>query len=187
MQHHLSFISGWIRNPRAVGAVLPGSATLSRASAGAFSLEPGATVVELGAGTGVVTRALVDRGVRPEDIVAVERDDHFCAMLRETFPRIAVAQDDAFDIRGIVQRRGISRLSAIVSGLPLLWKTPEERLAFLRDCLSVLPPGRPLVQYTYHRASPIIVDDPSIRVRRVARVWMNVPPATVWAYSQTPP
>jgi len=60
-------------------------------------VRPGETVVELGAGLGHLTRALLATGAR---VVAVERDRDLVPILRTELPRVEVAEADAksFDL-----------------------------------------------------------------------------------------
>lgn len=52
----LLFLRRWLANPGKVGAVLPSSAALGRLVARNVARRPDQWVVELGAGTGTVTR-----------------------------------------------------------------------------------------------------------------------------------
>ena len=55
-------------------------------------------VIELGPGTGVVTKALIERGVHPSRIIAIEYSPDFCRLLAERFPGITVIRGDAYDL-----------------------------------------------------------------------------------------
>src|SRR5882672_5499865 len=87
------FIKNWIRNPLAIGAVAPSGRPLARLMAN--GLRPGARVVELGAGTGTLTEEVLARGVRPEDLYLVEKDEHFVEILARRFPRCPIVAADA--------------------------------------------------------------------------------------------
>ena len=58
------FLREFLEAPAGVGAVWPSSEQLARGMAARIDPRGDGLVVELGAGTGVVTRALLDRGCR---------------------------------------------------------------------------------------------------------------------------
>ncbi|MBV9444093.1 MAG: hypothetical protein JO217_15525, partial [Acidobacteriaceae bacterium] len=47
-------------------------------------------VLEIGAGTGSITRALLRRGLRPERLFVIERDPTLAAFLEQKFPGVQV-------------------------------------------------------------------------------------------------
>src|SRR5690606_11003825 len=111
------FWQSWLRNPRQVGAILPSSRVL--AGIMARGLGPGARVLELGAGTGSVTRAIVKAGVRPEDLCIVERSADFLPLLKKLFPGSAVLPADATDLAAWSQELG-GPFDYVLSSLPLV-------------------------------------------------------------------
>ena len=83
-----AFMGQWARAPRSVGALCPSGVHLARRMAA--MLPPGdGLVVELGAGTGAVTRAL-RACVAPERLLVLERLPAFCRVLRNRFPELTV-------------------------------------------------------------------------------------------------
>ena len=68
--HNVQFLAAWFRNPRQAGALLPSGSRLAQAMAAQVDLGRG-LVVELGVGTGAITRALIARGVTPEQLILV--------------------------------------------------------------------------------------------------------------------
>lgn len=69
--HNRQFLSAWLRDPRQTVSLLPSGSSLARAMAAQVGTGPG-LVVELGVGTGAITRALIARGVTPQQLVLVE-------------------------------------------------------------------------------------------------------------------
>ena len=105
----LRFFFRWLRKPSQVGAVAPSSAALATALAAEVDVEAPGTVVELGPGTGRVTRALLEAGVDPEKLIAIERDAAFCRLLRERFPAIRIVSGDARRLEMPLRRAGDAR------------------------------------------------------------------------------
>lgn len=63
------FLRAWLGAPLRTGAQLPSSRRLARAMAIAVDPALAGKIVELGPGTGAVTRALIERGVDPARLV----------------------------------------------------------------------------------------------------------------------
>lgn len=186
---HRLFLSSWLRAPLHVGALLPSGTALAGAMAAEVDLSRPGPVVELGAGTGPVSRALLDRGVAPENLVIIERDVRFHELLTQRFPDSRVIRGDATNLRRLLAEAGIEQVSAVVSGLPLLSIPFHKQQAILRQCFSVMGAAGVLVQFTYGLRSPVPLRRlPELEVsgRPVRRVWLNLPPATVWRYTTAP-
>ncbi len=178
----LKFLSQWLRSPRRTGAIAASSPALSRAMVQPLSPERPGPVVEFGPGTGPVTRALIDRGFDPDRLILIETNRKFGAHLKTAFPGVRVLDDDAFRIAELVSELEIGPLNAVVSSLPLLNWPQDRRCRLLADVLSVLPAGQPFVQFTYSPSAPIPFDRARVVVSKSPRVWLNLPPATVWTY-----
>lgn len=142
-------------------------------------------VVELGAGTGAVTQALLASGVARDRLAIVERDATLVDVLRQRFPGVRIIHGDAMHLRRLLRSHGVAAVSCVVSSLPLLTLPPLTRLAVLRESFKVLADDGVLVQYTYGFLSPLPRkrrQQLGIVGRCVGRVWRNLPPATVWTY-----
>jgi phosphatidylethanolamine/phosphatidyl-N-methylethanolamine N-methyltransferase len=174
----LSFVQRMARNPRAVGAISPASAALAEAMAGQVDFALPGRVLELGPGTGAITKALVQRGLGPRRVLAVEADATFARMLRTRFPGLDVIEGDATDAEAI---EGLGPFNAIISSLPLLNFPAHERAALVQELLRLVPPGAPFVQYSYG-VKPPLQRSANLRVTLAAKVWRNLPPARIWVF-----
>ena len=65
------FLQEWLANPKRTGSVVPSSKRLAAAMARWLPENPDSFVLELGPGTGIVTEALLLRGLREEKLVAI--------------------------------------------------------------------------------------------------------------------
>lgn len=181
------FLKRWLRRPLGMGSVTPSSRALGRAMARAAlqSVPDGGTIVELGAGTGSITRALLAAGLPPERLVPVELDPELHAHLARSFPGLRLLKGDAAALPELLAAHGVGPVGAVVSGLPLLAMPAPVVEAIVTAAVAVLPPGGTLVQFTYGPTSPV----PAELLRRLRleavrdrRIWSNLPPAVVWRF-----
>lgn len=183
----LRFFISWLRAPRTVASALPSSPALGRLIAAQLPAEGEGLVVELGGGTGAITRGLLDRGLDPARVVVVERSPEFAQVLRRKFPDVHVLNADAQMLRFALAEAGLGQpVHGVVSGLPLLTLPDRVCERILGEVAALLPPGRQFLQFTYGWRSPVppaAARGLGMRGEPVGRVWLNLPPATVWAYT----
>jgi len=175
----------WLRNPLSIGAVAPSSDYLARAIANQVALDCPGVVVELGGGTGSITRALLTRVADPADLVVIEREPMLCTRLITRFPGIRVICGNARDLRKLLTEAGIGPVRAVVSSLPLLSLSHSTRRQVLEEAFTVLAREGVFVQFTYGVLSPVgssHARKAGIIGRRTGWVLRNLPPATIWRY-----
>jgi phosphatidylethanolamine/phosphatidyl-N-methylethanolamine N-methyltransferase len=173
------FFKGWIRNPLAMGAFAPSGKSLAKLMAKDVGV--GSRVIELGAGTGTVTQALLANGVAPSNLYVVERDPQFVKILERRFPRCHVIAADALALALPFDAAGA--FDFVISGLPLLCFSPDKRYRALREALQLLKPHGRLHQFTYAGRCPVDRD-----LRALLRVdsvllgvaALNLPPGFVY-------
>jgi phosphatidylethanolamine/phosphatidyl-N-methylethanolamine N-methyltransferase len=181
--HDFAFFKGFLARPWRVASPVPSGRRLAAKIAEQIDLSPPGLVVELGPGTGAVTRAIRERGIAEQDLVLIETDPEFVRLLRGQFPRARVIAGDAFAFAELLgdSARG---LGGIVSGLPVIGQPPETKRQFVQAAMDALAPGRPLVQFSYSWRPPLpALDD--VAVRRAATVWENVWPMRIWVYRRS--
>lgn len=180
----LRFFKGWIDKPKAVGSIVPTSSVTARRMASVINPSSGLPVLELGPGTGVITKAILARGVRPENLFSVEYSADFVAHLHRHYPGVNIIQGDAFDLdRTLGAGKGIV-FDSVVSGVPLLNFPVSQRIRYVEDLLGRIPRGRPIVQLTYGPLSPVPAGRGDYTVRHFDFVLRNIPPTQLWIYSR---
>lgn len=179
MAGQLEFLRGFLEDPRSVCAPTPSSASLSAAIADEVDLERAGFVVELGPGTGVVTKALLNRGIAPERLLVIERTSAFVRLLQQRFPSITVIQGDALAFDRYLPNQ--ARIAAVISGLPMLSLSVPLRRGLIEKSLSLQGRGGRFVQLSYGWR-PAVPADEKLRVSH-RLVWRNMPPAFVWTYA----
>src|SRR6201984_2741591 len=141
LDDEVRFLRSWIEKPLHMGAVMPSGRLLARTMAQYVDVGSEDPVVELGPGTGAITKALIDHGVDQKRLVLVEYNPSFCALLRDRYPQAKVVQGDAYSLRDTLWNVLSAPAAAIVSGLPLVTKPMLTRLRLSRDAFAALPPG----------------------------------------------
>ncbi len=181
----LSFFLAWLGNPRRVGAIVPSSAALAEAMT-ADLWAGSAPVIELGPGTGVVTRAIIARGIPEDRLALIEYGRDFVDRLQREFPRATVYRMDATCLRQVKLFDG-EHAGAVVSGIPLLLMPATRVLALLDGAFAQLRPDGALYQFTYGRDAPIarsVLEHLSLKATRIGGTLANVPPAVVYRISR---
>ena len=182
------FIKRWLRQPLAMGAVMPSGPLLTRALALTAVREiqgRDGHVIELGAGTGQVTKALLAAGIAPHRLALIERDPELVAFLRRHFRDPRIIEGDAARLPKLLAAEGVAKVATVVSGLPLLSLPAEVVTGIVPGVFEALPRGAALVQFTYGPAPPIpkpLRESLHLVGAHGRRIWRNVPPAVVWTF-----
>lgn len=169
-------IQSWFR----VGALAPSSHALAARMAQA--VPPGARIiVELGAGTGSITRALVTHARHDAVIIAIEELPVCVEALRAIKdPRLVIVCGNAMSISAILSQCGFDHADCIVSGLPLSTLPKQEEHAILAAARAALSPGGVFVQFQYFLSSFGAIHQYFPHLSVVSWVLWNVPPAFVY-------
>jgi phosphatidylethanolamine/phosphatidyl-N-methylethanolamine N-methyltransferase len=180
------FIVEAVFRPHQIGAVLPSSQKLSAAMARWLPRDNDAYALELGPGTGSVTEALINRGLREDRLIAIEKSPKMADLLRARFPRAKIITGDAFQLDQLLKQyaRHVEQIGTVFCSLPL--RNFKARVAddLARKIRALLPPGGRLVQYTYRIASGPPKAAEHFRPVLSRIVWLNVPPARVSVYQK---
>ncbi len=180
----MAFQYAALRKPGQVGAIAPSGPVLGRLMARGLGAA-GGPVLEIGPGTGSLTRALLRAGVAEEQLILVELDQGLAATLSRRFPRARVINDAAQNL----PRHGLPEIGGAISGLPMLLFPEALQEDILRGVFSTLAPGVPLVQFTYGRRPPIapaVCRRLGLTPRLRGRVLANLPPARVYEFHRDP-
>ena len=121
------FLREWLRRPQQIGSLVPSSDNLGHAMSGWLPSDPADLVLELGPGTGSITRSLLEHGVPPERLVAIEMSPRLSGLLMRRFPGIHVIQGDAQEMERLLRPHtsNARRVGTVVSSLPLIHFSEE--------------------------------------------------------------
>ena len=188
-----AFVAEALADFGTVGAIAPSSRYLTRAMLRPLPLKNARAVVELGPGTGVMTRALLDLLPSDATLLAFEINSRFTRHLRSTISdsRLALIHAPAQALKEELSRRGYRRVDAVLSSLAMGLMSDRERHALLREISIYLKKKGTFTQYQYlHglqlRDRQLSKFDMSGLLGRYFRsvqrkiIWRNLPPAFVF-------
>jgi phosphatidylethanolamine/phosphatidyl-N-methylethanolamine N-methyltransferase len=189
-RENMLFFKRWLKHPFQMGTLAPITPALARLAA-SFITNPSDLVVEIGAGTGRLTRSLLAYGVKPENLVLVELDPEFCVFLRESLRNIPecknsmphIIEGDAGRLSEIIPQSFCGQVSTIVSAIPFMYLPESVREKIIESSFKVLKPKGPILHVTYNPKSPLAFKQ-ELKQERVGKLWLNFPPGFVWKYQQ---
>lgn len=182
LANDLRFVRGWLRKPRTTGSIKPTGRPAASLMASFVDPTAEKPVLELGPGTGPITRAILETGLDPGKLTCLEYDENFCDHLHELYPQVDVRRGDAFDLDATFGPQEEESFSAVLSGLPLLNFPRHLREKCIRDGLRFAEPGAPFVQLCYGPKAPIEFETGDIFCEPTKWVLANIPPARFWVY-----
>jgi len=174
----------FLANPLKVVSVVPASDTVSRLIAALVKRKDHELVVELGAGTGVITRALLAAGIPADWLVAVEVDSHMAKFLRSALPGVQVVEGDAFDLVRILPPQFHGKVGTVVCGISVAMLPYERQRDLVAAALSVMPVDGQLLVFSYWLTSPLPAARLGLVCKKRAFTLRNLPPASVWVYER---
>ena len=180
---YLDFLAAWVKKPRQTASVVPSSRYLACLMVNHIDPLDG-RVIELGGGTGVFTRAILQTGLAPEKLEVVEINPAFARGLRRHFPHVSVLETPA-QIVSTVAAGEPGEYQTVISGLPLLAMDRHMHADILSEAFRMLRPGGSFIQFTYSTRPPVsrdVLHALDLDVARVGQTVRNFPPATVFRF-----
>jgi phosphatidylethanolamine/phosphatidyl-N-methylethanolamine N-methyltransferase len=179
----LEFFKGFLRNPREVGSIIPSSRFLTRRVLRCGELASARVIVELGPGTGVLTREIV-AAMRPDaKLVAIELLPSFVEVLRRELPhpRLHVIAGNATDVESALRSVGETGADLVLSGIPFSTMEQGEGRATLQAAMRVLRPGGRFVAYQFRSAVRRMAEPVFGPCTTHSGFW-NIPPMRIYVW-----
>lgn len=192
-----AFFRSILKSPHSTGMICPSSKCLCEALAEHIPQEiikltqqqtlhyneeeKQAYIVEFGAGTGNVTRALLEKNIPPSRLLVFEYSKSFADYLKKTFPGIRVIQDDAANLSLYLPQNAY--VACIVSSIPFVSLPKEVSLNIIETMKNVIE-DRQIIQYTYALTKKTILEANGFNIQKRQIIWKNVPPACIQIYTK---
>ena len=161
---------------------MPSSGALARLVAEQIRRTGDEYVVELGAGTGAITHAILAAGIPPDKLIAVELDGRMAQFLRKTYPDITVIEGNALELKRILAPDMVGNVGTVICGIPVSLLPPEQQQALAALMFSLMPKDRRFLAYSFRLTSPLSETRIGLIGKRLGFTLRNLPPASVWGY-----
>lgn len=176
------FVWQYFRHMRTVGAIAPSSRFLAYRMSAPINFTAAKLIVELGAGTGSFTRALLRRRKAGTTLFLIEHNRVFYDNLVRQFrnePKVIIEHGSAADITELLKKHNLpAEVDCIVSGLPFASLPAKESAAILMRAARHLREGGVFMTFQYTLLKKPLLDRYFSTVT-ATREWRNVPPAYV--------
>ncbi|WP_022703132.1 class I SAM-dependent methyltransferase [Pseudorhodobacter ferrugineus] len=172
------FLKQALLEPKQTSSLVPSSRALAAAMAAHVGPASG-PVIEFGPGTGIITEAILNRGVTPSNLTLFEMNPAFAATLATRFPGTTIHTAGAQNAPNLMPHAA----GAVVSGLPLLSMPRDLRREIIAAAFQVMRPDGIFIQFTYGHNAPLSVEGLNtlgLIAKKARKVWANFPPAQVY-------
>lgn len=120
MNENIEFLQAFLKNPGKVGSIKPSSPELAQKMIEGIVPSKENAVLELGVGTGAITKFLQE--IVPDDrsYLGIELDPDLVQLLKRNFPDMTMIRGNAVNTTSIHQRSGIGKIGYIICCLPFV-------------------------------------------------------------------
>lgn len=178
----LVFFQEFMKHPLQIGSVIPSSRFLEQRIVRAANVASARVIIELGPGTGGVTRAMLQAMPRDATLLSIE--------INPTLHSIVDAIDDqrfiahlgsASELEQILERYGLDAPDAIVSGIPFSTMSHGIGSQIVAAVSAVLPANGRFVAYQVKRQVATLCD-PVMGAGQTSLELLNIPPMRIFQW-----
>ncbi len=169
-----------IKSFKTSGTITPSSKVLIKALLAPIDFEAARCIIELGPGTGCVTRSILERMHADCVLICFEVNSDFIEQLEALHdPRLRVVNACASSIRTVLDELQIEQVDHIVSSLPLALIDNKVVANILQSASSNLREGGRFLQYQYSLSNYAELK-PMFKNVKLDFTFRNMPPAFVY-------
>jgi phosphatidylethanolamine/phosphatidyl-N-methylethanolamine N-methyltransferase len=120
MNENIQFLQAFLKNPGTVGSIAPSSPELGRRMVAGIRPDENNIVLELGVGTGAITKFLQERVPDEDSYLGIELDRDLVRSLNRNYPDMRIIRGNALQAADIHERSGLGKVSSIICCLPFV-------------------------------------------------------------------
>ncbi|MEP6787312.1 MAG: hypothetical protein ABJB40_02695 [Acidobacteriota bacterium] len=191
MKENLQFLQAFLKNPLKVGAIAPSSPELAAEMLQGIEPDDHNIVLELGVGTGAITKFLREVLPSKDSYLGLELDDDLVTSLNKNYPDMNIIRGNAAEAYKIHAESGLGKVRYVVCCLPFVSLPKEISESVLAEIEKFMGEGCELriFQYAHGYYLP-----PAIKLREFLKnrygkskrsplILKNVPPAFTLTWS----
>ena len=141
MNENIEFLQAFLKNPAKVGSIRPSSPELAQKMIEGITPDKSNAVLELGVGTGAITKFLQKIVPDESSYLGIELDPDLVGLLRRNYPDMPIVRGNAVDAWSIHQRSGTGKIGYIVCCLPFVSLPKEVGENVLREVEKFMDQG----------------------------------------------
>lgn len=176
--HSLLFFKKFILNPKNVGSVIPSSRFLANNMVAAAMWKQAENIVEIGSGTGAITKVIANRVKSECKVILFEKDEEMGQRLQRDFPQF-IRESNALKLVSQLKKHNIQEVDYIFSGLPFYNFPQMMRSQLIQQCKEALKPGGKLIAFQYSLQMKKLLSE-HFEILSISLVPLNIPPAFVY-------
>ncbi len=120
MNENIQFLQAFLKNPAKVGAITPSSPELAQKMVKGIEPDAGNIILELGVGTGAITKYLQDILPNEKSYLGIELDRSLVKSLRKNYPELKIVCGNATETFSIHQKSGLGKVGFVICCLPFV-------------------------------------------------------------------
>ncbi len=120
MNENIQFLQAFLKNPGKVGSIAPSSTELAKKMIEGMDPDENKVVLELGVGTGAITKFLQEALPNEDSYLGVELDKNLVRSLRKNYSDLKFVSGNACEAAQIHQKSGLGKVGFIICCLPFV-------------------------------------------------------------------
>lgn len=184
MDDQIAFLQEFLKNPRQVASIIPSSRFLERRVVDLAEIPSARTIVDLGSGTGGITRAILAAMPACAKLLSIEINQRFYDLLgRIEDTRLVAHCGSAHELRETLALYDLPPPDVVISGIPFSTMNRPMGSRILETISSVLTPGGRFVAYQVSKQIENL-SHPFFGSAQVALEVLNIPPLRLYRWEK---
>lgn len=184
----IRFMREFIKNPMKMGSITPSSKFLANKMIDEICLKKNNFIIELGAGTGAITKNIIEKVEDQNNFLTVEINPQLATFLKDKFPNLNIAEISAEFLKEYLTENNLPQANGIISGLPWAIFNDQIQNTILTSIVDSLAQNGTFVTFAYIHAlkmKPAKLFKQKLNkhfksVQVSTPIWINIPPAIIY-------